>query len=215
MDISRYMALAHDLLQAAFPGRIVCLGLQGSFARGEATEKSDIDLAVVLDRVELADILTYRGVLDRLPARERACGFFSGKEELLAWDRGELFQFYHDTRVYSGSLEFLCPLLDQSAVERAVHTAACGIYHACVHNLLHAQSGETLRGIQKAAFFALQAKCWLEQGVYCHDRQTLAGRLEGADREILEELPGETLEARSRLLLEWSGGLIRSMGRHQ
>ena len=64
MDIDQYMQQAQTLLLTAFPGRLVCLGLQGSFARGEATERSDIDLVVILDRVELADILTYRRVLD-------------------------------------------------------------------------------------------------------------------------------------------------------
>ena len=76
MEISHYMAMARDLLEAAFPGRLVCLGLQGSYARGEATDRSDIDLVVILDRVELADVLIYRDILDRLPEREKSCGFF-------------------------------------------------------------------------------------------------------------------------------------------
>ena len=79
MEISHYMAMARDLLEAAFPGRLVCLGLQGSYARGEATGRSDIDLVVILDRVELADVLIYRDILDRLPEREKSCGFFSGR----------------------------------------------------------------------------------------------------------------------------------------
>ncbi|NCA92915.1 nucleotidyltransferase domain-containing protein, partial [bacterium] len=33
-----------------FGQRIVCAGIQGSCARGEATEKSDIDVVVILDK---------------------------------------------------------------------------------------------------------------------------------------------------------------------
>ena len=45
--IKKYMA-ALDLV---FPGRVWFAGLQGSYGRGEATEASDIDMVVILDRV--------------------------------------------------------------------------------------------------------------------------------------------------------------------
>ena len=213
MDIDQYMAQAQALLLAAFPGRLVCLGLQGSFARGEAGPDSDIDLVVILDRVDLEDILTYRRVLDQLPARERSCGFFSGKGELMAWDRGELFQFYHDTRPCFGDLEFLRPLLDRRAVERSLHAGACAIYHGCVHNLLHGQSAGTLGALYKQTFFLLQAKCWLERGTYCRGARELLEHLAGADRVVLERrealrrgegLSQEMLLPYSKLLLEWA-----------
>ena len=213
MDIDQYMAQAQALLLAAFPGRLVCLGLQGSFARGEAGPDSDIDLVVILDRVDLEDILTYRRVLDRLPARERSCGFFSGKGELMAWDRGELFQFYHDTRPCFGDLEFLRPLLDRRAVERALHAGACAIYHGCVHNLLHGQSPAALGALYKQAFFLLQAKCWLEREIYCPSARELLEHLAGADRRVLErrealrlggEISQRDLLPYSEPLLEWA-----------
>ena len=210
MDISQYMALALQLLHRAFPGRLVCLGLQGSWGRGEATAASDIDLVVILDKVGLEDILTYRRQLDQLPERDKSCGFFSGKEELMTWDKGELFQFYHDTRPYFGTLNFLRPLLSRQAVVRAVHTGACGVYHACVHNLVHTQSEEALRGIYKSVFFILQAKCWLETGVYYSSRQTLEGHLGTLDRAVLTAPEQGSLEERSQLLLSWSSRIIRS-----
>ena len=217
MDIDQYMNQAKALLLAAFPGRLVCLGLQGSFARGEAGPDSDIDLVVILDRADLADILTYRRVLDRLPERERSCGFFSGKEELMAWDRGELFQFYHDTRPCYGDLEFLRPLLDRRAVERALHTGACAICHGCVHNLLHARSAAALKALYKQAFFLLQARCWLERGIYCRSAGELLGSLTRADRTILERrealrrgerVTEESLVPLSEALLVWARGVL-------
>lgn len=213
MDIPQYMEQAQRLLMGAFPNRLVCLGIQGSYARGEAAEGSDIDLVVILDHVEMADILGYRSVLDRLPEREKSCGFFSGKEELMAWDRGELFQFYYDTRPYWGNLEFLRPLLNRRAVARALHTGACGIYNGCIHNLLHAQSMEVLRELYKPVLFLLQAKCWLDEEIYCSDSHTLLAHLKGMDRAVLERradirsggaITEEMLFPLSSHLLDWA-----------
>ena len=42
-------------LEARFPGRVRSVCLFGSWARGEATEHSDVDLAVVIDGLSLAE----------------------------------------------------------------------------------------------------------------------------------------------------------------
>lgn len=94
LDEKAWMAQFCQAVKDEFGGRIVCIGLQGSRGRGEEREDSDIDMVVVLDRVELEDLDRYRRVVANLPARELLCGFVSGKEELLAWEPGDLFQFY-------------------------------------------------------------------------------------------------------------------------
>ncbi len=219
MDIDQYMAQARALLLEAFPGRLVCLGLQGSCARGEATEESDIDLVVILDRVEPPDVRTYRWVLDQLPARERSCGFFSGRGELTAWDRGELFQFYYDTRPYAGDLEFLRPLLGRDAAAQAVRAGAGAIYHGCVHNLLHTESTAILRELYKAALFVLRARVAAEGGPWCPGSRALEERVAGPDREILRrrqalragrDLTEGDLVLWSETLMAWAGELLRS-----
>ncbi len=48
------------------------------FCRGEAIEASDIDLVVLLDTVELADLDVYRSIIHALPEKHKACGFISG-----------------------------------------------------------------------------------------------------------------------------------------
>ena len=83
IDIS---AWADNFLQALtqnFGERIWFVGLQGSYARGEATETSDIDMVVILDEVSVLDIQIYNSMLDTLSHREQICGFLSGKQELL------------------------------------------------------------------------------------------------------------------------------------
>ncbi len=34
--------------------------------------------------------------------REKICGFISGKEELLSWEKADVFQFYYDTEPLVG-----------------------------------------------------------------------------------------------------------------
>ena len=43
------------------------VGLQGSFARGEATETRDVDPVVILDELSASDIQAYNAMLDVLP----------------------------------------------------------------------------------------------------------------------------------------------------
>ena len=49
IDIEPWLARFDRLLRETFGDRIQFAGLQGSYARGEATESSDIDLVVLLD----------------------------------------------------------------------------------------------------------------------------------------------------------------------
>ena len=53
LDEKAWMAQFCQAVKDEFGGRIVCIGLQGSRGRGEEREDSDIDMVVVLDRVEL------------------------------------------------------------------------------------------------------------------------------------------------------------------
>lgn len=114
-------------MRQAFGDRLAFVGLQGSRARGEATPKSDIDVVVVLDRLEADDIGAYRAALEELPEREKICGFFSGRAELAAWERSDLFQFVHDTIPFYGDLSAITPPLSREDARRAALTGACNI----------------------------------------------------------------------------------------
>ena len=77
-----WMSLLRDRLLESFGDRVVFIGLQGSRARGEAGDGSDIDAVAILDTLSVRDLDTYRGILDRMPHRELACGFVSGADEI-------------------------------------------------------------------------------------------------------------------------------------
>ena len=137
IDMNRWMQTFLQTLNKAFENRVWFVGLQGSYGRGEATETSDIDVVVILDELSVADIQTYHEMLDTLSHRELICGFISGKNEIINWEPSDLFQFYYDTTPIVGSLDELLPLLDETAVNRAIKIGACNIFHGCVHNMLH------------------------------------------------------------------------------
>ena len=99
-----------DFLEAVkdcFGERLLCAGIQGSRARGEEKANSDIDVVVILDKLDFDDLKAYDDVVSALPEREKLCGFLSGCAELAAWEKSELFQFVFDTKVLYGSLDFV------------------------------------------------------------------------------------------------------------
>lgn len=173
-------------LQATFGTRLYFVGLQGSYGRGEATEKSDIDAVVILDELSYDDIHRYNAVMDRLPHRELICGFLSGKSELFAWEPSDLFALYYDTKPLFGALDDLLPLLDREAVRRAVRIGACNIYHACVHNALYEKSEDVLRALYKSASFTVRAAVFSRTGKYAKEKDELFALASADEKTVLE-----------------------------
>lgn len=186
MEINSWLKLFQQKLEETFPNRVWFVGLQGSYGRGEATEKSDIDLVVILDALTPADIQRYHDLLDTLPHRELLCGFLAGKQELLNWEPSDLFQFYHDTTPILGSLDGILPLLGGEAVARAIKIGACNLYHGCVHNMLYDKSEEFLRGLYKGASFVVQAICYRQRGTYVSRQKDLRELVSPEERVILD-----------------------------
>lgn len=205
------------MLEETFGERLWFAGLQGSRGRGEETEGSDIDLVVILDRLTPADVRTYERMLDRLPDRELACGFLSGKEELFRWEPSDLFQFYYDTRPIVGSLDELLGRIDEEAVCRAVRLGVCNIYHGCIHNMLYDRQEEILKGLYKSASFVVQAICFMETGKYIRKQKDLLDMAGEEEQNIVKtflelKAGGKTeFEDMSDRLLLWAQGWINRL----
>ena len=185
VEINTWMKNFLSTLENHFAQRVWFVGLQGSYGRGEATETSDIDIVVILDELNVDDIQTYNQMLDTLPNRDLICGFLSGKRELLLWEPSDLFQFYYDTKPIIGSLDALLPLLDQSAVERAIKIGACNIYHGCVHNMLHEKSEDVLKALYKSASFVLQAITFNRTRKYIRHQSELLSFVDEEEKVII------------------------------
>lgn len=214
IDINIWTDKFLKALDEVFHNRIYFVGLQGSYSRGEATDKSDIDMVVILDELSSNDIKTYNEMLDTLPNRELVCGFLSSKTEIMNWEPSDLFQLYYDTTPIKGSLDEILALLNESAVDRAIKIGACNIYHGCVHNMLYEKSEDILRGLYKCASFTLQAIAFRNTGKYIRQQSDLLSVLSAEDKVIcetfLELKNGSKVEfnAMSETLFNWAKNII-------
>lgn len=210
VDITTWMNDFLQNLNHTFEHRVWFVGLQGSYGRGEATENSDIDMVVILDELSASDVATYNTMLDTLPHRELICGFLSGKNEILNWDPSDLFQFYYDTKPIKGSLDELLPLIDDTAVTRAIKIGVCNIYHGCVHNMLIDKSEEILRGLYKSASFAIQAIAFKQTGKYISHQNDLLQIVSPDERVIVETFlklkngGAASFDTMSEVLFNWA-----------
>lgn len=214
IDIKLWMERFTELLKETFGERVYFVGLQGSYGRGEATDSSDIDVVVILDKLTTDDIKTYSDMIDTLPNRELICGFLSGKDELINWEPSDLFQFYYDTTPIVGTLDELMGKIDKAAVDRAIKIGACNIYHGCVHNMLYEKSDDIVRGLYKLASFVIQAIVFKDKGKYIKRQKDLLQVVNSEEKEILNDFialkNGATVEfdTMSERLFNWVKKLI-------
>ena len=205
--INRFLELLNDTLGSH---RVWFVGLQGSYGRDEATEKSDIDIVVILDQLSVTDVQKYNAMLDTLSNRKLICGFVSGKDELLNWEPSDLFQFCHDTTPIKGSLDEVMAVIDESSVNRAIKIGACNIYHGCVHNMLHEKSEDILKGLYKSASFVVQAIAFKQTGKYIKYQSELRDVVPIDERVIVDTFlklkNGEMIDfnSMSETLFSWA-----------
>ncbi|HIS39808.1 MAG TPA: GNAT family N-acetyltransferase [Candidatus Aphodovivens avistercoris] len=218
MDAFAWAEDAKDRLEAEFGERLRFVGLQGSRARGEAREGSDVDLVVLLDGVGADDLARYRAIVRSMPDSNLACGFVGSEAVLAAWPRHELFQFYHDTAPLFGALPDVGPFSREDALQ-AARVGASGIYHAACHAYVFDGDGADgiLESLFKGAFFALQALQFARTGTYPRAKAELSCQLEGDEARILaigrdwgSHRPADDDARRDLvdLLLRWSEGVM-------
>lgn len=222
MDIKAWMEELKKQLLLALCRQVVFIGLQGSYARGEAAKNSDIDVVVIFRFLTPTVLRKYQQIIDNMPQKEKVCGFVGSYEELRAWDAGDLFQLYYDTDAVYGDLEFIKDKVNTDSAAKLIHTDSCNLYHGCCHNLLHAKSRQTLADLYKAAVFVVQAKYFIGSGEYVCKHSELAEKCTGIDKIIVQQaeflkmnyaLDDEQFNDISMQLLEWSGANIVEFNR--
>ncbi len=213
IDIEAWIKEFTNKAEETFSDRVWFIGLQGSYARGDATEKSDIDVVFILDELRVNDLKIYSDMLDALPNRELVCGFVSGKAEIYSWEASDLFQFYYDTIPIKGTLDCLLEKINKHTVKRAIKIGACNIYHACVHNFVHEKSEDILRSLYKSAAFVLQAVWFYETGKYIKSKTELQKAINPPSAVLttamqLKNGASVKFEEMSELLINWAKACI-------
>lgn len=221
------MSEAVARLQECFGSRLLFVGLQGSYRRGEAREDSDIDILTIVDSLDVADLAAYRKALRSLPEGEKACGFTCGREELLAWPPFELFQFAQDTDAWLGDLAPLLPPVTRQDSITGARVAVSGLHHYTAYLYVsgdEAMRADDLKGVYKGFFFAMQIVQYLRNGVYARTKKELLSMLSGNEAELLrcsmerayyEERKRQNPDALFQAMLAWTGNVMRELAQER
>ena len=217
MDIQAYLNRLLGGLTRTFGDRLLYVGLQGSYLRGEATETSDIDVMVIFDEIDVPTLDTYRELLISVGDYDRSCGFVCSREDMAAWNTPEVCHLLHTTRDLYGRLADFVPAYSREDVIQYVKMSIGNLYHELCHRYIHA-SRETnqshLAMTCKAVFFILQNIHYLKTGSFVATKKELLEALEGDDREILalslRLSEGESLDFDNAFaeLLRWCQGTL-------
>ena len=195
-NIDNYLEKMIFRCREAFDGRLVYVGLQGSYLRGEATENSDIDVMIVLDGFSVEDMKTYRDILKEIGWYEKSCGFICGKEELTNWNPLESLQLKYTTKDLYGTLSELLPPATREDEINYVKISLGNFYHEICHRYIHAgkeKSRDKLRASSKQLYFIIQNLHYLESGDFILKKSDLKAAVTAEDCEMLciPELPDD------------------------
>ena len=188
-NIENYIQRLIDLLKQEFRLRLIYVGLQGSYLRGEANADSDIDVMVVIDDLQMSDLDQYRAVIQSLECADRSCGFICGKADLANWNPLEIYHLLHSTKDYYGNLRQLVPVYNDRDIQKFVKLSLNNLYHELCHRYVHGNREDlyaALPGLYKGVFFILQNIYYLKTGVFAMTKKELLTMLRDEDRAVME-----------------------------
>ena len=195
--------------QTVFGERLLYVGLQGSYLRGEATEDSDIDIMTVLDGFTVEDMDAYRAILTEIGDADKACGFICGKDEIMHWNPLEVCQLRHTTKDLYGVLSDLLPDATREDEVRYVQICLGNLYHELCHRYIYADRAKNrsaFRRTCKSLLFLVQNLHYLESGVFALTGCELAKSVSAEDRAMLlmSALPDDfDFDSSFRTVFQW------------
>ncbi len=219
-NAEKYIQTLLSVMKDDFGERLLYVGLQGSYLRGEATEDSDIDIMAVIRDFSPSDMRKYRAAIESMETPEKSCGFICGLDEMKNWNPLEICHLLHTTKDYYGRLSSLVPAYSDSDVRAFVKMSLGNLYHEICHRYIHGPAERNMEALPftyKAVFFILQNLHYLETGAFIGTKKALNGVLSGKDRQVLETAlaygRGEAVDFDSafELLFTWcKDALIRT-----
>lgn len=184
-----YIPKLVELLKTAYKERLLYVGLQGSYLRGEATDHSDIDIMVVISDMNVADLAKYREAISSLEDYDKSCGFICGIEDLKNWNPLEICHLIHTTKGYYGTLAKLVPEYTENDVRNFVKMSLGNLYHEICHRYIHASKEKNIAKLPftyRSVFFILQNLHYLNSGEFVGTKKELREALSGKNRLVLD-----------------------------
>lgn len=188
-NITEWLNLFLANLKETFGERLVFAGHTGSFVRGEASENSDIDINVILDKVDITDLIAYRQIVQKMPYSKKACGFICSVQEIKAWPRPELFHFINGCNVLHGNIFDLIDLPDKRYITDYIRNSSAAILHEARHKLIYSEhyDVDSLGFAYKNVFFILQACLFLKINKFILTKKEMLSIIQNEhDRNVLE-----------------------------
>ena len=219
MDIDVWMNDLIDQLKTEFKERLVLVGLQGSRARDEQREDSDIDIVVVIEDLNADDLASYRSVIQKMPHAELACGFIGSPDVLAAWPRHDVFNLANDTDIRYGSFDFMDAEFPAEEAKLAADACASEIYHALCHTAVFEPNmlPDLLQGCLKSAFFGIRAKHFAQTGEFVNSRAQLLNLANSDEKKLLQAYDGNVQmddQELARRLFQWSNNELAGRDIH-
>ena len=219
IDIEKYITRLVDFLQCEFGSRLLYVGLQGSYLRGEATDSSDIDIMVVIDGLSVSDLDSYRSIILSLEEPDKSCGFICSKTDIQNWNPLEIWHLLNSTKDYYGALSRLVPVYTKYDICNFVKLSLNNLYHALCHTYIHAGRDTSivkLPDMYKSVFFILQNTYYLNHGEYIPTKAELLSLLSGKDHAVLArsmELDSDSRDFSEsfELLFTWCQETLQSL----
>lgn len=189
IDVERYISRLTDSLLIEYGSRLVYVGLQGSYLRGEATENSDIDIVVVIDKLDVEDLERYRSIIQSMEAPAKSCGFICSKDDIAHWNPLEIHHLLNCTKDYYGALNELVPDYTEVDIRNFIKLSLNNLYHEICHRFVHSADNQNLSklaGAYKGVFFILQNLYFLQHGVFVATKSELLSLLNDNDYAVLK-----------------------------
>lgn len=227
IDVELWMNEAIACLQKSFGARLLFVGLQGSYRRGDARADSDIDILTILNTLDVADLKIYREILRSLPEGEKAGGFTCGREELLVWPPLEIFQFAQDTDAWYGDLAPLLPPVTRRDTALGARASVSSLHHYTAYLYVSGDKAtyvDDLKEAYKGFFFAMQVVQYLRSGVYTRTKKELLPLLSNNEAELLrcsmdwayyDERKIQNADALFQRMLTWTGSVMHELAREE
>jgi len=178
-----------SILKLNFGSRLLYVGLQGSYLRGEANELSDLDIMVVIDALSVDDLALYRKIIQSLDYFDKSCGFICSQADLANWNPLEIFHLIHSTKDYFGELKTLVPEYTEQDIRNFVKMSINNLYHEICHRFVHSNDNKSisyLAGSYKGVFFILQNLYYLKYKRFIPTKAELLQMLDNYDYVVLK-----------------------------